>query len=114
MTCPVNTPLCITQGDDKKLRFTFKLADGSVVDLTNNELKLIITKSKSTANPILVVPITEYTDPANGVVTIDLDHAKTEIAQGTYFYMIKWTNAGGRILTIMKGTLLIDWSSYNA
>ena len=112
MTCQIETPLCIVQGDDKAYNLTFTQDGTTPLDLTDSTLKLVIvgTKKKDDADALVTKTITTFTDATNGLAAITLTNTDTDLPIGTYFYRLKMIDSIGKVKTVMRGELEIVWA----
>lgn len=112
MNCLIETPLCAVQGDDEQYDLTFTLDGTTPLDLTGSTFQFIIGATRGTplADTLMPSAYIVITDAPNGKAMLQLSSNDTNQPLGTYFYRMKWTNAGGKIKTIMKGTLSIEWA----
>ena len=103
--------ICRVRGDTDS--FTVSLVDASAVaiDLTGSTVVLTVDPSNepgdALANLFTLTGALSGT-PTDGVVTFTLTALDADQVPETYFYDVEWTNAGGVIKTVLRGTFTFE------
>lgn len=100
--------LCFTREDS--FPFTFNLQQGgSAIDLTGSSFLLTVHDSPDAdAGGSQQFQISESNTPdTTGDVTFTPTQANMDLAQGTYFYEVEWTDSLSNVRTVISGEFII-------
>ena len=106
------THLSMVRGDSKLFKVTVKDADGNVVNILgydasftvrDNPLDMVAVISKTKSAGIT------FTDPANGIMQIELSNVDTEVDVGKYAYDIEVVDLLSRHVTVLKGNFSVTF-----
>ncbi len=106
MACPATNPVCRVRGDTDAERFTITSDGSTPIDITGGSFLLTVDPSESPAdNSNNLYQLTGIiSDGPNGKVNFAPDGTQAQADPGNYFYDIQWTDSGGTVKTILKGS----------
>lgn len=99
--------LDITSGDDLTLEVTTLNTDDSVKDMTSGTVKWVLAHLPG-SEPIITIT-GSLTDAANGVSQVAV--TGTGNYDGWFYHELQFTESGGSIGTIMRGTIKLSRDS---
>ena len=99
----------IIRSSDVELRLTILDSTGTIVDLTNQTVTIMVKASLSDSNAqaLITKSQTSHTNPTAGQTTISLTNAETNVTLGKYFYDIKLVSQTGSISSVELGKFRI-------
>ena len=102
--------LSIYRGDDKTWNLTFKDANGDPIDLTDTVIYFTVKKKTADLDSAAYISknITSHSQATAGLSAIAITDTDSDIAVGTYYYVIQLVDSAGKVTTVTTGNFLVQ------
>ena len=98
------------RGDDHTFTLRFKDKDGNNLDITGYTIFLTVKEKVSDEDVGAVISITQtsHISPTEGLTVVTITNVMADDLKGIYYYDMQYKDAGGIILTYMRGEMVFN------
>lgn len=109
MSC-TTSDMQVIRRDDVAFEITFKDSDGVAIDITGATVFFTVKKriTDPDSEAVISKTITSFTDPTNGLATLQLSNTDTDITPGKYVFDIQLKTVDNKIASSSSANFFVN------